>query len=273
MMSYKSSGDLFIYGRLIIMKDASEYNVRAVERAIQILDCFDDEHPERGVSEIALAVDLHKATAHRIIVTLFNHGYLERTKDEKYRLGLRLASLGARAIRRIDIRSEALPFMTQLVERWGETCDLGIFEQGEVFYIEVLQGNHALTIAARVGQHLPAHCTASGRLFLAHLSPQELDDALSKPLAKYTDKTLTSPDEIRQQLEQIRQQGFSMDCEEFEVGICAVSAPIYNHEGRMIAAMSIPSPASRMTDEVVPKMAEELIEAAQAVSRRMGWPG
>lgn len=256
-----------------MMKDSSEYNVRAVERAIQILDCFDDDHSERGVSEIALAVDLHKATAHRIIVTLFNHGYLERTQDEKYRLGLRLANLGARAIRRIDLRSEALPHMTQLVERWGETCDIGIFEQGEVFYIEVLQGNHALTIAARVGQRLPAHCTASGRLFLAHLSPQELDDALSKPLAKYTDKTPTSPDEIRRQLEQIRQQGFSMDNEEFEAGIRAVSAPVYNHEGTMIAAMSIPSPTNRVTDEIFAKITEDLLEATQAVSRRMGWLG
>jgi IclR family KDG regulon transcriptional repressor len=255
------------------MKDASEYNVRAVERAIQILDCFDDEHPERGVSEIALAVDLHKATAHRIIVTLFNNGYLERTQDEKYRLGLKLANLGSKVIRRMDLRSEALPYMTQLVERWGETCDIGIFDQGEVFYIEVLQGNHALTIAAKVGQRLPAHCTASGRLFLAHLSPQELDDVLSKPLTRYTDKTPTSPDEIRQQLEQIRQQGFSMDDEEFEAGIRAVSAPVYNHEGTMIAAMSIPTPTNRITDEIFTQITEDLLEAAQAVSRCMGWHG
>ena len=256
------------------MKDASEYNVRAVERAVQILDCFDDEHPERGVSEIAQAVDLHKATVHRIVTTLLNYGYLERTHDgQKYCLGLRLANLGAKVMRRMDLRREALPYMTQLVEQWGEACDLGIFEQGEVFYIEVLRGNHALTIAARVGQHLPAHCTASGKLFLAHLPPQELNDILSKPLVRYTNKTLTSPDEIRQQLEQIRQQGFGMDDEEFEAGISAVAAPIYNHEGTMIAAMSIPGPTSRMTDEIVPEIVRGLLEAAQAVSRHMGWHG
>ncbi len=256
------------------MKDTSEYHVRAVERALRILECFDDEHPERGVSEIAQAVNLHKATAHRIVTTLVNCGYLERAQDgQSYRLGLKLADLGAKVTRRRDLRREALPYMTHLVQQWGEICDLAIFDEGEVFYIEVLQGNHTLTIAARVGQHLPAHCTASGKLFLAHLSPRELDDFLSKPLVTYTDKTVISPDEIRQQIDQIREQRYSMDCEEFEPGICAVSAPIYNAEGTMIAAMSIPSPASRVTPERVQEMADALIEAAQAVSRRMGWHG
>jgi DNA-binding IclR family transcriptional regulator len=256
------------------MKDTSEYNVRAVERAIQILECFDDEHPERGVSEIAQAVDLHKATVHRIVTTLLNYGYLERAQDgQKYRLGLKLSSLGARVLRGMDLRREALPYMTQLVQQWGETVDLAIFDKGEVFYIEVLQGNHALTIAASVGQHLPAHCTASGKLFLAHLSPQELDDFLGKPLVTYTEKTVISPDEIRGQIDQFRKQRYSEDCEEFEPGICAVSAPIYDAEGAMIAAMSIPYPSSRVTPDRVQEMVGALIEAAQLVSRRMGWLG
>ena len=135
------------------MKDPNEYNVRAVERALHIMGCFDSEHPERGISEIAEAVGLHKATAHRIVTTLVNYGYLERVADDqKYRLGLELANLGFKVIRRMDLRREALPYMQQLVQEWDETCDLSIFDQGRVFYIEVLQGNQALTIAAAVGQ-------------------------------------------------------------------------------------------------------------------------
>ena len=190
------------------MKDPNEYNVRAVERALQIMGCFDDEHPERGISEIAQAVGLHKATAHRIVTTLVNYGYLERAADgQKYRLGLELTNLGFKVIRRMDLRREALPFMKQLVQEWDETCDLSIFDQGKVFYIEVLRGNRALTIAAAVGQRLPAHCTASGKLFLAYLPPAELDAILNQPLASYTEKTITSPDELRKQLEDHSQSG------------------------------------------------------------------
>jgi DNA-binding IclR family transcriptional regulator len=254
------------------MKDSQEYNVRAVERALQILGCFDDEHPERGVSEIALEVGLHKATTHRIMTTLLNYNYLERTGvEQKYRLGVHLADLGCKVIRRMDLRREALPYMAQIVDQWDETCDLGLFDQGQVFYLEVIRGSHALTIAAAVGQRLPAHCTASGKLFLAHLPPHELDALLSQPLAAYTDKTVTEPNMLRRQLEGIRQQGHGFDDEEYEAGIRAVAAPIRNHEGNVVAAMSVPGPTSRMTLERVFEIAEALKGAAQAVSRRLGW--
>ena len=254
------------------IKDPIGYNVRAVERALQILECFDDEHPEMGVSEIAQAVDLHKATTHRIMTTLLNFGYLERATDgQRYRLGLRLTELGFRAVRRMDMRREALGYMDQLSQQWGETCDLSIFEQGKVFYIEMVQGNHALTIAAAVGQRLPAHCTASGKVFLAHLPATDLDSILSKPLTSYTWKTISSAMRLRQQLEQIHQQGYAFDDEEFETGIRAVACPIFNREGKVIAAMSIPCPVSRMTLERVPEIAGALAEATRAISRRMGW--
>ena len=253
------------------MKDPSDYNVRAVERALQILGCFDEEHPERGISEIAQVVDLHKATAHRIVTTLVNYGYLERAVDgQKYRLGLELTNLGFKVIRRMDLRREALSFMTQLVQQWDETCDLSIFDQGEVFYIEVMQGNRALTIAAAVGQRLPAHCTASGKLFMAYLPPEELDVILSKKLVAYTENTITSPDKLLKQLEIIRNQGYAMDDEEMEVGVRAVSAPICNSQGAVIAAVSIPSPTSRMTLDRIPEIVSSLTEATRAISRRMG---
>ncbi len=256
------------------MKDPNDYNVRAVERALQILGCFDDEHPERGISEIAQVVDLHKATAHRIVTTLVNYGFLERASDGlKYRLGLELTNLGFKVIRRMDLRREARPFLDQLVQKWDETCDLSIFDKGEVFYIEVLRGNRALTIAAAIGQRLPAHCTAGGKLFLAHLRSTELDAILSRPFASYTSKTITSPDELRKQLVVIRQQGYAIDDGEMEEGVFAVAAPIYNRQGTMVAAVSVPSPTSRMTPERIPDIVQALREAAKGISLRMGWRG
>lgn len=254
------------------MKDPTDYNVRAVERALQILECFDNEHPERGISEIAQAVELHKATAHRIVTTLVNYGYLERADDgQKYRLGLELTNLGFKVIHRMDLRREALPYMKQLIEQWDETCDLSVFDRGSVLYIEVLRGSRALTVAAAVGQRLPIHCTASGKLFLTYLPPEEQDAILSKPLTSYTEKTVTSSDGIRKELEIIRNHGYSIDREGFEMGVCAVAAPIYNRKGNVIAALGSPSPSSRMTPERISEMAKSFKEAALAISRRMGY--
>ena len=255
----------------MMIKDPNDYNVRAVERAMQILGCFDEEHPERGISEIAQVVDLHKATAHRIVTTLVNYGYLERAADgQKYRLGLELANLGFKVIRRMDLRREALPYMTQLVQRWDETCDLSIFDQGEVFYIEVMHGNRTLMIAAAVGQRLPAHCTASGKLFMSYLPSEELDGILGKKLVSHTANTITSPDELRKQLEVIRNQGYAVDDEELESGVRAVAAPICSRQGAMVAAISILSPTSRMTLDRIPEIASTLTKATRAISHRMG---
>jgi IclR family KDG regulon transcriptional repressor len=254
------------------MKDPNEYNVRAVERALLILDCFDDENPERGITDIAQIVGLHKSTAHRIVTTLLNYGYLERAADgQKYRLGLELAHLGYKVVRRMNLRREALPYMKQLVEEWDETCDLSMFDQGQVFYIEVLRGNHALTIAAAVGQRLPVHCTASGKLFLAYLSSDELDSVLNQPLVPYTTNTVTSRPELLEQLEIVRKQGYAVDYEEFELGIYAVAAPIFNHRRKVVAAIGCPCPTSRMTPERITKIAEAFKETAQVISRRMGY--
>ena len=254
------------------MKDPNEYNVRAVERALQILECFDDQHSERGISEIAQAVGLHKATAYRIVTTLVNYGYLEWVADEqKYRLGLELTNLGFKVIRRMDLRREALPYMKKIVQEWDETCDLSIFDNGKAFYIEVLRGNHALTIAAAVGQRLPLHCTASGKLFLAYLSLEEMEAFLNQPLTVYTENTITDLAMLSNHLEIVRERGYSVDYEEYELGICAVAAPIFNRRGDVIAAIGGPSPVSRMTPERITEIAETFKEAGRAISRRMGY--
>jgi IclR family KDG regulon transcriptional repressor len=255
-------------------RDPKLYNVRSVERALQILSAFDDAHPERGVSDIAELIGLHRATTHRIIVTLLNCGYLERSPDgEKYRLGLRLASAGLRVLHRMDFRTEALPYMRQLTQRFKENCDLGVYDQGEIFGVEVVPGNHAVMIASRVGFRLPLHSTASGKVFLAFLPAAERDCLLSQPLRAYTANTITSASELRPQLAEVQKKGYAIDDEELEPGVRAVAAPIRNAAGEVVAAMSIPGPTSRMIEGRVAEIAQALLEASGAVSARMGWRG
>ncbi len=247
--------------------NSQNYNVRAVERAMQILSSFDARHAELGVSEIAEATGLHKATAHRLLMTLSNGGFLERTADrERFRLGLRLVEMGLGALRSLDFRRAAFPYMQQLVERFQEICTLSIFDRGQVLYVEVVHSEHSLTIAARVGRHLPAHCTASGKVLLAFLPPEVVEPILNAPLAAYTEKTITSPARLREELEAVRQHGYALADEEFEVGIWAVSAPIRDIGGNVIAAMSIPFPTNRLIRERIPEIAQALLEAANAVS-------
>jgi IclR family KDG regulon transcriptional repressor len=255
-------------------RDPKLYNVRAIERALQILSAFDDEHPERGVSDIAEVMGLHRATTHRIIMTLLNCGYLERTPDgEKYRLGLKLASTGLSVVHRLDFRREALPYMRQLTNRFKENCDLGVFDQGEVFGVEVVPGNHAVVIASRMGFRLPMHCSASGKVFLAFLPDAERDRLLRQPLKAHTENTITSAPELRRQLTAVQQKGYAVDDGELEAEVRAIAVPIRNGDGAVVAALSIPGPVSRMTKERVAELAAALLEASAAISARLGWRG
>lgn len=248
-------------------KDPNSYNVRAVERAMQILSTFDGQHGELGVSEVAQATGLHKATTHRILMTLFNGGFLERTGEgDRFRLGLRLVELGMGALRGLDFRRAAFPYMQQLVERFQEICTLAIFDRGQMLYVEVVHSERSLTIAARVGRHLPAHCTASGKVLLAFLPPEVVEPILNGSLVAYTEKTITLPDRLREELKAVRQRGYAIADEEFEVGIWAISAPIRDLGGKVIAAMSIPFPTNRLKPERIPEIAQVLVETANAVS-------
>jgi IclR family KDG regulon transcriptional repressor len=248
-------------------RDPENYNVRAVERAMDILAAFDSEHEDRGISEIAQVTGLHKATTHRIMMTLLNGGFLERARDgERFRLGLRVVELGLGALRRLDVRRAAFPYMEQLVERFQETCDLGIFDRGWVLYVEVVHSQHSLTIAARIGRRLPAYCTASGRVFLAFLPPEVVETILNGPLIPCTGQTITSVARLRQELEVTRQRGYAVDDEEYEAGIRAVSVPVRDMEGNVIAALSMPGPTNRIPPKRMPEIAAALLEAADAIS-------
>ncbi|MCL7454678.1 MAG: IclR family transcriptional regulator [Anaerolineae bacterium] len=251
-------------------RDPETYNVRAVERAMRILSSFDGEHPDRGVSEIAQATGLHKATAHRIMMTLLSGGFLERTPDgERFQLGLRVVELGLGALRGLDFRRAAFPYMQQLVERFQESCDLGIFDQGQVLYIEVVLSDQALTIISRVGGHLPAHCTATGKALLAFLPADIVEPVLSGPLEACTDKTITSPARLQEELEAIRQRGYAVDDEELSAGIRAIAVPIRDIDLNVVAAIGMPGPVSRMTHERVPVVAEAMMEAADVISAQV----
>jgi DNA-binding IclR family transcriptional regulator len=254
------------------MGEPSDKNVRAVERAIMILNSFDDEHPERGVTDIAGVVKLDKATTYRILTTMLNYGLIERSIDgQRYKLGVQLVNLGFRVTRRLDVRREAYPFITQLAQKVDEVVDLSIFDQMQVLVIEMVQCRHALTLASSVGQRLPAHCTASGKVLLAFLPEEQLIQYLSKPMVTFTNNTITNPDDLHKQLGIIRERGLAFDNEESELGLKAVGSPILDQMGKAVAVVSVLGPVRRITKNRIPEISSALKETTELISRRFGW--
>ncbi len=256
------------------MRDQAEYNVRSVERALQILNSFDDAHPERGISEISEVVGLHKATIHRILTTMLNLGFIERSADgQKYRLGIQMIDLGFKVLRRMDLRREAIPFMREFIDNWDEAIDLSVYQSNEVLYVEVMQSRQMLTIAASIGQRLPAYCTASGKLFLAFMAEKEFKDYSNTAFRPFTKNTIASVDGLTHELARIREIGYAIDDEEYESGIKAVAAPIRNYTGVVVAALSVPGPVGRMSEARIEQISKVICQYAADISRRLGWNG
>jgi DNA-binding IclR family transcriptional regulator len=247
--------------------------VQSVERAIRILESFSLERPERGVNELGRELGLHKSTVSRLMVTLEQGGLLTRNPDtERYRLGVDLIGLAAQVTSHMDVRWVARPLLRELSESCQETVNLVVLDAGQVVNLEqFVPPARRIKSIGWVGRRMPPHCTAAGKVLLAHLSQDGLASMLPPELDCFTPHTVTDLDELRQELVRVRQQGYATAEEELEAGLNAVAVPILNHTGQVQAAASVSGPAYRVTPGLFPVLAEQLIGTAAEISRRLGY--
>ncbi|MBI3648275.1 MAG: IclR family transcriptional regulator [Actinobacteria bacterium] len=230
------------------------------------------EAGELGVTELGRRLGVHKATASRLAATLAERGLVERDPvTDKYRLGFGLIRLAGAAMAGLDLVSTARPVLEDLADRTRETVNLGVLSGDAVVYIDQITGTRSIVSVSWVGRRSPLHCTSNGKVLLAYVDEGELDRLLSRPLERPTANTIVDPDRIRTQLQEIRVRGYSQTMEELEEGLNAVAAPIRQGDGAVIAALSVSGPAFRMRPVDLPRAGRLTMEAAAAISRRLGF--
>jgi IclR family KDG regulon transcriptional repressor len=240
-------------------------NVRAVERALDILLCFTDS-TDLGLSEIASRLSLHKSTVHRLLATLENKGFLIRdAQTEKYRLGFRIWELSANLTHSDDPATVLLPEMERLRDLVGETVSLYVRDGNERIRIQAVQSNQPIRRVAPIGARMPLFVGASSKVLVAYAEPEVLEAVLNDP---------NWPESIDreaylEQLEQIRAQGFATSVEERELGAAAVAAPIFNRNGKLVAAIAASGPSNRLTPEKMSEFARPIMEAAYRMGKMM----
>jgi DNA-binding IclR family transcriptional regulator len=245
-------------------------SVQSVDRALTILEQL-ARHGEVGVTELAAGLGVHKSTAFRLVATLEQHGLVEQTEDRgKYRLGVGLLRLAGATTARLDVVQEARPVSRKLAADTGETVNVAVLADRAALYLDQVAGSSALQPHNWVGQHIPLHATANGKVLLCGLDAERLDDTLGS-LAAYTDMTITKKERLRAELDLVRAQGYAVAVDELEVGLTAAAAPIRNAHGDVIASMSVSGPTFRLTAARVHVVVGQLVEAAEEVSHRLGW--
>ncbi|HET7764119.1 MAG TPA: IclR family transcriptional regulator [Burkholderiales bacterium] len=244
----------------------------SVANSLRLIKAFSEDRYEIGISELAKRLGLAKSTVHRLASTLLDQGMLEQNAgDGKYRLGLTLFELGALVRRKMDFTAEARPFLRTLLEKTGETVHLGILDHDSVLYVISLESKQALRMGSKVGTRVPVHATAVGKALLAFQTEEEVGRIVSRGLPASTPNTLVDGKALQRELALVRTRNYAIDDEESEVGLRSIAAPIRNDAGNVIAAISIAGPVHRMTKKTLLGWVRELVEAAEAISQRLGW--
>ncbi len=239
--------------------------IHSLARGLKILDLLGCSLDGLSVTELSDLLGVDKASASRLMSTLVKYGYAEKDKvTRRFHLGPQVVSLSRSLLDRWPLHETAKPYLHQMMERTGECAHLAVPSQGKALYIAQVESPATLRVNAQVGTMNPLHCTALGKVLLA-FSDLEIPPALER----FTAKTIIDPQALRLHLEEVRRQGYALDIEEFDLGVCCIAAPVYNLQGKLVGAIGISGPAIRLIPEKIPELTDVVVEISQALSERM----
>jgi IclR family pca regulon transcriptional regulator len=247
--------------------------LQGLERGLAVIRAFSAEAPSLTLSEVARAVGITPATARRILLTLEELGYV-RSDNRRFSLTPRVLALGWAYLSSLDLGELAGPFMEELSAKTRESCSIATLDLPDIVYVARVPTSRIMTVALGVGARLPAYPTSMGRVLLSGLPDDELTSYLetlqTEPL---TDRTLTTPDELRDAVTQARADGYALVDQELELGLRSIAAPIHNSRGRIIAALNVSAHASRSTptslrEDVLPHLRQAATQITTALTHR-----
>ncbi len=248
-------------------------SVQSVERAFCLLELLGQADNFVAISDLAERSGLSLGTTHRLLETLIALQYVERDPaSHKYTLGLRVLQLRGAAIGHMNLSMQAMPVMKALMQRVNETVHLAVLNDGEIVYIDRIEGLHTQGMYTRIGKRAPAHCTALGKIMLAHLPEGEWRAIITQHgLPAFTTHTITTADSLAVELHKSRTRGYAFDNEEVEIGVRCIAAPLWDYTGEVVAALSISGPTSRVRASRDPELSEAACWASRLISTKLGY--
>lgn len=250
---------------------ATTSTVQSVDRAISILEMLAHDG-ESGVTKIADELDVHKSTAFRLIAALERRGLVEQDVERgKYRLGVGILRLAGATTARLDVVQETRPLARALAAETGETVNIAVRSEGAALYLDQIAGTSSLQSHNWVGQRIPLHATANGKVLLSGLTSDEVTTEVGQRLRAYTPTTITSLKKLLVDIEAVREAGYAVVVDELELGLTAIAAPLRNVHGDVIASLSVSGPTFRFDEDRVKTTVDQVTDVAAEVSERLGW--
>jgi PcaR/PcaU/PobR family beta-ketoadipate pathway transcriptional regulator len=248
--------------------------IESLSRGFGLLFTLSESSSPLSLTELSHRIQLSKSTVQRLTYTLQSLGYLDRDREtKKFRLGQRAVLLGLSILKHSDLRKVAFPHLEKTSKEINETVNLAILDGTEIVYVERIKTQQILNINLEVGSRLPAYCTSMGKAILAFLPEDRLRGLLEEMEMKpQASNTITSKEILRKELERVRRRGFATNNEELSNGLRSVAAPVRDASGKVIAAVNIAVPSSRVQlKKLETELAPKVVETADRISFTLGY--
>lgn len=251
----------------------SRTHATSLLKGLRILCLFSRERPQWRVGEMAKAIGSAKSTVSRIARTLEREGFLVSRPDrDGYRLGLRLWYLGSSAISDVsDFPRCALPHLENLVRRVQQSVQAVILDGTEVVYVQKVDAQHSLRTYTQLGARFPSYCSATGKAMLAFQPDEVVERVIRAGLKPYTERTVTKPGWLRNELQRIRKRGYAMNKGEWRADIGGIAAPVFDRTGKAIGAIGITMPLTQYPRETSSPIFADVVHTAQLLSAELGF--
>lgn len=242
------------------------------KKVLEIIDYVVKNPTKVMVVEIAKKFGMSVSNAYKYMKILENYGIVIKNPDKSYIPGFKLVEYGSIILKRINLRDIAHPHLVDLMVKTNQTVHLVLKEDNWGIYIEKIESAESLPMISKIGMRMPLYSTGFGKAILAFLSEDEIKKYLREvELRKRTKNTIIDPVEFLKELKKIRDRGYSIDNEENEYGIKCVGAPIFDHNGKPIAAISVSGSTSKITSEWIKENARYVLKCAKEISKKLGY--
>ncbi len=247
--------------------------VQSLERAFRLIEAIAQARQGIGLAELSKKVGLHNSTTFHLVKTMVALGYVRQDKDKRYRVGRSLFALAAGSLDEVELVGLATPVLEDLTSASGESGHFAVRSGDSVVVIAKTSGSGAFQLTDRVGVMRPAHATALGKVLLAALTPDQLDRFLQNhELAALTPKTITEPELLRREIQEVARAGVAYDDGEFNTEVRCVAVPVHDFTGQVVGALGISGAIWRLSIPVLQKQTELVRAAARRLSAELGQP-
>lgn len=250
---------------------ATTKTIQSIERAFAVLEMFQDHKTgEISLKELSDHLQINKSTMFGIVNTLLNLGYLKQNEyTQQYSLGYRFLSFSDSVKAESVLLRTAHPYLIKLSEKYQETVHLAVEKHGKVIYLDKVTSPRSISINSQVGKDNWMHCTGVGKCLLAYLPEKDIEDILAGKLPVFTPNTIASPQALKKELAKIRENGFALDQEEFELGLTCIAVPIFNSYGKVCCAISVSGLTPRIHQIQKNEILKELKQVSEEISQQL----